>query len=97
MKKITFRKEAEQDIEEIYEWYELKRDGLGEEFLNSIDEVLSKLTFNSKIYPIVNKNIRRAFVKRFPFGIFYFEEESSIIVFAVMHARKSPSNWRKRI
>ena len=62
MKKITFRKEAEQDIEEIYEWYELKRDGLGEEFLNSIDEVLAKLTFNSKIYPTVNKNIRRAFV-----------------------------------
>jgi toxin ParE1/3/4 len=97
MNKITFRKEAEKDIEEIYEWYESKRDGLGEEFLGSIDEVLSKLSFNSKIYPLVFKNIRRAFVKRFPFGVFYSEKENSILVFAVMHARRSLANWTKRI
>ena len=97
MIKITLRKEAQKDIEEIYEWYELKRDGLGEEFLNCIDEVLSTLTFNSKIYPTVFKNIRRAFVRRFPFGIFYLEEEDSIIIFAVLHARKSPSNWKQRV
>ena len=97
MNKITFRKEAEGDIEGIYQWYESKRDGLGEEFLDCLDEVLSRLRINSKIYPVVSKNIRRVFIKRFPFGIFYIENEKSLIVFAVMHARKNPTNWKDRI
>lgn len=97
MIKITFRKEAEKDIEEVYEWYELKRDGLGEEFLSSLDDVLSKISFKPKIYPTVTNNIRRAFLNRFPFGVFYIEKTDSVIVFAVMHARKSPANWKNRI
>lgn len=70
MKVITIRKEAESDIEEAYQWYESKRDGLGEEFLLCIDEVLSRLKVHSEIYPAVHRNIRRAFIKIFPFGIF---------------------------
>lgn len=97
MKVITIRKEAESDIEEAYQWYESKRDGLGEEFLLCIDEVLSRLKAHSEIYPAVHRNIRRAFIKRFPFGIFYLEKDESVIVFSVMHARKDPGSWRGRI
>jgi len=43
VKKLSFRKEAERDIEAIYQWYESKRDGLGEEFLDCLDEVVSRL------------------------------------------------------
>lgn len=97
MKKLSFRKEAEKDIEVIYQWYESKRDGLGEKFLDCLDEAVSRLRINSKIYPIVNKNVRRAFTERFPYGIFYIENEKSVIVIAVMHARKNPTTWQARI
>ena len=97
MKIITLRKEAEYDIEEAYQWYESKRKGLGEELLTCIDDVFLKVSTNSQIYPKVNKNIRRTFIKKFPFCVYYVENEKSLIVFAVMHARKNPTNWKNRI
>ncbi|MFV1983122.1 MAG: hypothetical protein ACC657_06230 [Thiohalomonadales bacterium] len=66
-----------------------KRIGLGEELLICIDEVLLKISINFQIYPKVNKNIRRIFIKKFPFCVFYIENEKSLIIFAVMHARKN--------
>jgi len=43
MKTITIRKEAEYDIEEVYQWYESKRKGLGDEFLTYLESALLKV------------------------------------------------------
>lgn len=97
MKKITVRKDAELDIEDAYQWYEANEVGLGEEFLEKISDSLNKIKESPKIYPVVLNNLRRAFIKKFPYGIFYLELEHSIIVVAVMHTRRNPTDWHQRI
>jgi plasmid stabilization system protein ParE len=94
---IFIRQEAESDLKEIYKWYESCQKGLGEDFKQYIGESIAKLKKTPQIYPTVHKNIRRAFIRRFPFGIFYLVENNSIIVLAVLHARRDPKRWRERI
>ena len=96
MKKVSIRKEAKGDIADAYTWYEEKREGLGANFILCVEEAVARISRNPQIYPTVYQSIRRAFVKRFPFGIFYLETETNIVVLAVMHARKSPKTWKGR-
>lgn len=97
MKSLTLRKEAEEDIQIAYDWYNSKRDGLGADFLLCVEEGLSRIDRNSKQFPSLYREIRRTFIHRFPFGIYYQETDNSILVFAVLHVRRSPEHLKSRI
>jgi len=97
MKYITIRKAAEQDIDDAYQWYETNKDGLGERFLEKLTESFGKIEEFPKLFPTVHRGMRRAFIRQFPYGIFYLEHEESISVMAVMHAKKNPVSWQERI
>ena len=96
MKDIIIREVAENDISNSYEWYEEKRKGLGANFMLCVDEAMSRISRNPKHYPTVLYSIRRALVKRFPYGVFYIEEDTKIVVLAVMHVRQNPKKWKGR-
>ncbi|MFQ5632611.1 MAG: hypothetical protein ACE5I1_27905 [bacterium] len=49
------------------------------------------------MYLKVYKHVRRALLRRFPFGIFYFLDKSSIIVIAVYHGKRDPKSWQSRL
>ena len=44
--KIIIEDLAQLDIQEVYEWYETGKTGLGEEFLDSFEDTLSKIERN---------------------------------------------------
>jgi toxin ParE1/3/4 len=85
------------DLLDTFRWYQERREGLGYDFKLCINEIISTIQRNPLIYKIVFLNVRRAVTKRFPFGVFYIVENNSIIVLAVMHARRDPKNWKTRI
>ena len=93
---IIVRPEAEQDLRDAFSWYESRKPGLGFDFKHCVEEVLSRLTRTPYIYPKVYKQVKRAFIKRFPFGIFYVVEENRVVILAVLHARRNPEYWKKR-
>lgn len=95
-KKIIIRPEAEADIKDAYDWYEAQRKGLGESFLLCIEEALSRASRNPEIYSIIYKEVRRVLIHRFPFGVFFIEEEDRISVLAALHARRNPKAWKGR-
>jgi len=93
---IIVQPEAEKDLRDTFSWYESHKPGLGYDFKLCIEEVLSRLTRTPNIYPTVYKQVKRAFIKRFPFGIFYVVEEKRVVILAVLHARRDPEYWKKR-
>jgi len=95
-KPVVIQAGTESDIKDAYQWYESQRKGLGESFLLCIEEALSKVSRTPQIYAIVYKDIRRALIHRFPFGIFYIEGDNHITVLAVLHARRNPQTWKER-
>ena len=95
-KPVLIQTEAEADIKDAYLWYESQRKGLGESYLLCIEEAFSRIARTPLIYAVIYKNIRRALIHRFPFGVFYIEGKQNIIVLAVLHARRNPQSWKQR-
>ena len=89
--------DAEQDIGEIYAWYEGRRLGLGEEFLGSLEASLEAIRRNPELLAPVYENYRRALVRRFPYCIFYEFEKETVTVFYIVHAARDPAKWRGRL
>lgn len=93
---LTLRKEAEFDIGGEFDFYEGKRDGLGQDFLLCVEEALTKIQRSPLIYRKIYKDLRRMPIRRFPYRIFYLVQGQKIIVTAVFHARKDPDSWIAR-
>jgi len=96
MNPLIISPEAEADLTQAYQWYEEQVEGLGSEFLICVDACLKSIARSPKIYQRVHKNVRRALIRRFPYGIFFIEETDHIRVIAVFHARRDPTTWQKR-
>ena len=88
--------EAEQDLLDAATWYEGQRQGLGHEFLDEILRAFADIADTPLMYPEVHRDIRRALLRRFPFGVFFRIESRSITVLAVMHASRDPRRWKSR-
>lgn len=96
-KSVIVRPEAEQDLNQAYQWYESQRKGLGDDFLLCVEGGLARLTRNPELYQKIHGNIRRILIDRFPFSIFFILNEQHIAILAVLHARRNPTTWKGRI
>lgn len=94
---LLVRPEAEQDLAEAYDWYENQVTGLGVDFLDAVDSTFETITSNPHFYRKIHRNLRRALLRRFPYGVFYLEGELTVTVIAVIHGRRDPKRWQKRI
>jgi plasmid stabilization system protein ParE len=86
--RVTIRPAAQTDLEEAREWYESKRPGLGDEFLLSIADALSRLEESPEQFPVYYKDFRRVLTDRFPYKVFFRIEGDAVIVFRVLHAAR---------
>ena len=88
--------EAEADLAEARAWYDQKRGGLGGEFLLCVEEALDRVRRTPHAVAEVFPTIRRAVVRRFPYGVFYRVDPDQIGVIAVYHSRRNPRGWQTR-
>ncbi len=88
---------AELDISEALSWYDSVVSGVGAEFIKRLYDAIDYISRNPEIHPIVYKNIRRAFIRRFPYAVYYIYKKPNIIVLAVFHFKRNPKSWLKRI
>ena len=69
--KLVIAPEAEQDINEAYDWYENQRPGLGEEFLNCVEASIQRTLRSPELPTKVHLDYRRVMLRRFPYIIYY--------------------------
>jgi len=84
-------------MNEAYQYYEDKAEGLGMEFLRAVDACFSAMERHPRMYQVVHKEVRRALLRRFPYGIFYLIEDTKLVVIACFHANRNPKHWQRRI
>lgn len=96
MKSLYVRPEAKADIREAMQWYDARREGLGADFRSSVERAIDNILRFPEGSPLVHRNLRRALIQRFPYGIFYVVEETRIVVTGVIHANRSPRVWKRR-
>ena len=87
---LRLRPRAEADLDEAFAWYERQLPGLGEAFLRSVDACLSRIARHPDAFALVHGPVRRASLRRFPYGVFYVVRDQWIDVLAVYHGRRRP-------
>ena len=96
MPQLKVRPEAEVDALEAASWYEGERAGLGTEFLGELRATFSRIEGGPQRFPAVFREVRRAILHRFPFGVFFIVEAESAVVLAITHLRRHSSVWQAR-
>lgn len=91
--KIEFLKAAQTELDQAFEWYETQQKDLGVQFLNELDAAIRRIISYPESYALIEKNVRRCLVKRFPYGILYGIDADKIVVIAVAHLHRKPDYW----
>jgi plasmid stabilization system protein ParE len=94
--RVAFRRAARGDFEDAALWYEERRLGLGAQFRAEVDAAVLLAAEQPLRFPRKHKDIRCVRVRRFPYSVFFLQEESRIVVLAVFHARRDPRQWQSR-
>lgn len=98
---VFSRPEAENDVIEIAAWYDSRRAGLGDRFVEEFLTVLDELTINPLLHcrRHPRKNIRWRYPRSFPYRVIYEvnEVEKIVVVAAVLHAVRHDREWRRRV
>jgi plasmid stabilization system protein ParE len=94
---LVIAPEAEQDIAEAFAWYEKKREGLGEQFLENVEARIQAIRRTPLMHQIVYENFRRSLVARFPYAVFYEYANDVVTVYCVFHTSRDPMKWQSRL
>ena len=87
---------AELDAAQAALTYEIEKPGLGSAFEEQLDAVLVRVAEGPWHFPAIDGDIRRALLKRFPFGVFFVVLPDKITVIAVLHLHRHPDTWKQR-
>lgn len=94
---FTFHPKAEAELTEAVDYYEEAEPGLGYEFALEAHAAIHRAAAYPQAWPILEGEVRRSLLKRFPYGILYTEEGEGILILAVMHLHRQPGYWRARV
>jgi plasmid stabilization system protein ParE len=70
-RKLILRPEAEAELAEAIDWYESRGKGLGADFMRAVDAAMAAIERNPERYQIIKGQVRRAVLRRFPYGLIY--------------------------
>jgi plasmid stabilization system protein ParE len=97
MKPVEYHPQALEELFQAAEYYESKVDGLGQRFLDEIEVCVADISELPERWPYFVLNTRRRLLDRFPYMIVYLNEADRIYILAVMHQRRRPGYWKKRV
>jgi plasmid stabilization system protein ParE len=93
---LSVNPQAEEEAQKAARWYEDESQGLGVAFLELAEQTLTAISENPLRFPLVYRDVRRALLKRFPYGVFFRVRSNGIRVLAIMHLSRDTSRWQRR-
>ncbi len=93
---VWFHPEAEAEINEAAAFLDLESPGLGEIFLDDLEQAFELIKSYPEIAPLIRGRVRRKPLRKFPYSLFYSVKGVEIRILAVSHQRRRPFYWRLR-
>lgn len=93
---------AQLDLLAAAVWYEEQRDGLGDEFVAAVEAVFRRVRdadefATAPILRVTAAVVRRERTARFPYVVYFVEDETARRVIAVLRVRRDPNVWQARM
>jgi hypothetical protein len=96
MPDIAFHTDAAAEMRAAAASYERRERGLGERFLDEVEEGLHRIQQFPQLWPLYAGAYRRYLLKRFPYGLIDRIDPEQIFIMAVAHLHRRPGYWRSR-
>ena len=95
--KLIIKPEVFIDIQEGISWYNSRQEGLGERFLDAVEQEYKILSLNPH-FQVRYDDVRCLPMKAYPYMIHYIIDEDlhQVVVLGVINTFKNPSGWKKR-
>ena len=95
--RLEFHPEAELELIEAALHYELQVPGLGERLESEVRRATDRLLDHPEIGQLVDPDLRRFILPRFPFTLIYSATPDALRIEVVAHQSRLPGYWRSRI
>ena len=96
-KQISFHPDVTDDIKGSYTWYEEKVKGLGDKFLNELEDGYLSIQRFPDTWANFQYGFKRYILNKFPFSILYKVSSKQILIIAIMHNSRNPNYWKERL
>lgn len=95
---MTFRFNSEALAEYIAagQYYNRQMPGLGDEFADEVEAGIQAVISAPHTWRVIENDVRRFLVGRFPYGLYYTIEGSMVVIWAVKHLHRDPDYWQER-
>ena|ERR1043165_4940589 len=93
---LVVTRQAENDIEEFFHWYEDQAEGLGHAFLAAARTAAQQAASRPLSFAEVEEETRRVLLNKFPYSLFFLVHGERVVVTACVHQRRDPEVWRSR-
>lgn len=94
---VSLQDEAIAEARAAREWYEVRSVAAAEAFMEELDRIIDRIGEYPEAGAPYLSGTRRYLMRRFPFFVVYREQRRTQQVLAVVHARRRPGYWRKRL
>jgi ParE toxin of type II toxin-antitoxin system, parDE len=96
--KVRFVPLAKREVFETSRRYDAKLEGLGDRFLDELARMISLIKAHPEAWPVIlEPDIRRTRLNRFPYGLVYRYATDEVVIFAVQHLKRRPNYWQRRL
>ncbi len=94
--KVSYHPKAADEYDEAIDYYEDCQTGLGKQLTQEIDASIKLILTFPTAWTLLEGEIRRILIRRFPFGLLYISRNDEIYILAVMHLNRNPNYWKER-
>ena len=99
---LRFHPKAESELEAAVDWYDDQQHGLGDDFLELVEEAVELIFEWPRVAPVFSgwdrePVVRTQAVARFPNRVLYYLTDHELMLVAFAHNRRKPSYWKDRV
>ena len=95
--KVSYHPNAADEYDEAIDYYEDCQTGLGKQLTQEIDASIKLILAFPIAWTLLEGEIRRILIRRFPFGLLYISRADEIYILAVMNLNRNPNYWKERV